>query len=322
MKHLEDIGFYTLSDKRVKQQSEHSPLYRCEMILTDRCNFRCPYCRPLRPECQGDMPFYRASSILQQWINSGLKNVRFSGGEPLMYDGLETLVRQARIGGVERIAISSNGSFPLHHYENLINAGANDFSVSLDACCASTGEKMCGGVKCAWQRVVSNIREISKKTYTTVGIVLTNDNISQAADIVKFADELGVADIRVISAAQFNKPIETLAGIGDDMLGRHPILKYRVENFRTGKPIRGVGEHDSNKCRLVLDDMAVVGQWHFPCIIYLREGGNPIGKVGLNMRAERAAWSNCHDSHQDPICKNNCLDVCICFNNKAGGQCV
>ncbi len=314
---LEEIGFYTLCDDRVKNQSSSSPLHRCELILTSRCNFHCPYCRPLRPECRGDIPLEQAQKTLDIWIKNGLRNVRFSGGEPMMYKGLNELVIQAKKGGAGHIAISTNGSFPLFMYTRLIDQGVNDFSISLDACCVSIGEKMCGGIKCAWNKVISNIRELSKLTYVTVGVVLTEDNINQVSDIIKFADGLGVADIRVISAAQFNKPIEALASIGDDILNRHPILKYRVTNFRSSKSIRGICSGDCNKCHLVLDDMAVAGKWHFPCIIYLREGGNPIGEVGSTIRQQRAEWFASHDCHADPICKNNCLDVCVDFNNKA-----
>jgi sulfatase maturation enzyme AslB (radical SAM superfamily) len=42
---LESIGFYTLSDARVKQASVRSPLWRGELVLSARCNFKCPYCR-------------------------------------------------------------------------------------------------------------------------------------------------------------------------------------------------------------------------------------------------------------------------------------
>lgn len=42
---LDHIGFYTLSDERARASSVSSPLVRCELILTGRCNFRCPYCR-------------------------------------------------------------------------------------------------------------------------------------------------------------------------------------------------------------------------------------------------------------------------------------
>ena len=38
---LENIGFYTLSDERAANTSDTSPMQRCEIILTDRCNFKC-----------------------------------------------------------------------------------------------------------------------------------------------------------------------------------------------------------------------------------------------------------------------------------------
>lgn len=47
---LEKIGFYTLSDERVKNTSVNSQMKRCEMIITEYCNFKCPYCRGLSNE--------------------------------------------------------------------------------------------------------------------------------------------------------------------------------------------------------------------------------------------------------------------------------
>ena len=52
---LEEIGFYTLTDERAKQASITSPLWRAELIITDRCNFKCPYCRGLLSEQRGDI---------------------------------------------------------------------------------------------------------------------------------------------------------------------------------------------------------------------------------------------------------------------------
>lgn len=40
---LKEIGFYTLLDERVLNTSETSQMKRCEMIITEYCNFRCPY---------------------------------------------------------------------------------------------------------------------------------------------------------------------------------------------------------------------------------------------------------------------------------------
>jgi sulfatase maturation enzyme AslB (radical SAM superfamily) len=56
---LENIGFYTLSDDRCKNASSTSPLMRCELVLTDACNFKCPYCRGQRKELRKHMSLAR-----------------------------------------------------------------------------------------------------------------------------------------------------------------------------------------------------------------------------------------------------------------------
>lgn len=313
---LEEIGFYTLSDARAKNASATSPLWRCELILTDACNFRCTYCRGLRDDIKGSMPLDQAKETVQAWIDQGLKNVRFSGGEPTLYNGLDSLVSMCRFGGVERIAISTNGSADFDAYEWLIRCGVNDFSVSLDGGCCSIGDTM-AGKSGTWPKVVDNIRRLSEVTYVTVGMVFTEENVDQCVESVIYADSLGVSDIRVIPAAQYDKALAKLSHLPSDILNKYPILKYRISNLNSGRHVRGITESDSENCWLVMDDMAVAGKFHFPCIIYLREGGDPIGKVGPNMRAEREQWATDHDCSKDPICSNMCLDVCVDYCNRA-----
>jgi len=172
------------------------------------------------------------------------------------------------------------------------------------------------GVKNEWHRVVKNIRELSRHTYVTVGIVLSEENVSQTVKIICLAHELGVADIRFISAAQYNVLVDFIKDVPDYILrSNHPILNYRIRNLLEGRNVRGIQEYDSHRCYLAIDDSVVCGGSHFPCVIYMREGGQPIGKVGKNNRAKRIAWSHTHDTHEDPICQKNCLDVCIDHNN-------
>jgi len=114
---LDDIGFYTLSDKRAFRASDKTPLWRCELILTEACNFKCPYCRGItNPEAKGTIDFDVAKATVSYWISEGLKNVRFTGGEPTLYRGLTELVSMCKAGGVERIAISTNGSHTQRKY--------------------------------------------------------------------------------------------------------------------------------------------------------------------------------------------------------------
>ncbi len=312
---LEEIGFYSLSDSRAENASVDSPLQRCELILTDRCNFNCPYCRGVRADIKGTLPYKSAKETIILWTNERLKNIRFSGGEPTLYKKLPQLIKLARSHGVERIALSTNGSAELEYYLYLIGCGVNDISISLDACCVSYGDKMTG-IAGAWTKIVSNIKALSNFTYVTVGIVFTEETKDTIGDVVRFASGLGVADIRVIPAAQYGKTNNPLEQIEEEILDKHPILKYRVKNFLGNRGVRGIQDSDSNRCPLVLDDMAVAQQYHFPCIIYLREGGEPIGILGPHVRTARGLWEFVHDTHKDPICRNNCLDVCIDYNNK------
>jgi len=320
---LEEIGFYTLSNDKAKNVSNISPMQRCEMLVTGACNFSCPYCRGFEninsPEPAGEINLNIAQEALGYWIEDGLKNIRFSGGEPTLYDELPKLVGQCKEGGVERIAVSSNGSRPFDMYDILMDEGVNDFSISLDACCASFGDKM-AGVKGKWDIVAENIKRISERTYVTVGVVLTEDNVGEMVDIVKYAHDLGVADIRIISAAQFNELLLESIKIPHDILDAHPILKYRVEHIKDGINVRGIRENDCHRCHLVKDDSVIVGNenkaWHFPCVIAMREGCEPIGEVGPKMREDRMEWFDTHNSHKSPICRENCLDVCVDYNNR------
>jgi len=192
----------------------------------------------------------------------------------------------------------------------------NDFSISLDGCCASLADKLSGSSG-YFEKVVNNIRELSKQTYVTVGIVFTRENIRMATETVTFADSLGVSDIRVIPSAQYNQALSSLGALPDEFLSKYPILKYRIENVRCGKHVRGISWGDTNKCWLMLDDMVVCNGEHFPCIIYLREGGKAIGPVGDTIRKDREKFMCGHRPSNDPICRSNCLDVCIEYNKQA-----
>jgi len=318
---LENIGFYTLSDKRAKNTSQSSQMKRCEMIITEYCNFKCPYCRGLDDSIYGDrkvkqLSFDEIKRNIDLWTkDSGLENIRFSGGEPTLHKFIVPIVLYARSKGIKRIAISTNGSSDLELYRLLVASGVNDFSISLDACCAADGDKLAGKIKNSWNQVISNIKELSTLTYVTVGVVLTPSNEARLDEIINFAHSLGVADIRIIPSAQWDKKL-VVPTVDAIVLKKHPILKYRIKRIEQGLHVRSINGNDTNRCPLVLDDSIIAGDYHFPCVIYMREKGKPIGKVGINMRQERYDWYMQHDSHADDICKKNCLDVCIEYNNK------
>ena len=322
MQDLKEIGFYTLSNERAQHASATSQMKRCELIITEHCNFACEYCRGLRPDIYSDritktMTFDEIAHTIDLWCDEAagpLENIRFSGGEPTLHVDIKAIVAYAKGKGIKRIAISTNGSNRTSLYKELIELGVNDYSISLDACCAEDGDRMAGNRPGVYNRIALNIQELSKLTYVSVGIVLVPETVENTIDIIKAAAKLGVSDIRVIPAAQWDQPIPQLAQVPQSLLDRYPILKFRVQQFLEGKHVRGMLDTDQRKCAIVLDDSVVAGKYHFPCVIYMREQGDPIGKVRPLMREEREEWFNSHDCRKDPICTKNCLDVCRNYN--------
>jgi sulfatase maturation enzyme AslB (radical SAM superfamily) len=316
---LEEIGFYSLSDKRAKNVTWESDLQRCELILTDRCNFKCLYCRGIKKELQGDLTFNQAKEIIDKWVSGNLHHIRFSGGEPTLWPDLLELVAYTRyFSCFENIALSTNGSASLSFYKALCREGVTDFSISLDACCSKTADIM-SGVNSHFDHICMIIKELSKLTYVTVGIVLDEQNTSELKSIIKYADELGVSDIRIIPSAQSNHKLDI------DIETDKPILKYRINNLKIGKHVRGLLSSDCNKCHLVKDDMVILHGEHFPCVIYMREQGKSIGtvygKTLKQIKEERKEWFNKTNTFTDPICKQNCLDFCIEHNNRVEELC-
>lgn len=322
IKKLEEIGFYTLSDERCKNSSLTSQMKRCEMIINETCNFKCPYCRGLKDYIYGDRKHKQLSleeikQNIDYWCeNQPLENIRFSGGEPTLHPNIKDIIKYSKEKGIKRIALSTNGSNKFELYKELIELGVNDYSISLDACCVEDGEKMSGGIKGSWDIVIKNIEDISKLTYVSVGVVLNELNIDKTIDTIIFADSLGVSDIRIISAAQYDQPIPRLNEVPDHIKDKYPILKYRINHFANGINVRGIKDDDSHSCGLMLDDSIIAGDWVFKCVIHMREGGKPVCKVGPDMRKERYNLVQNFDPHNDPICKKNCLDVCREYNLK------
>lgn len=326
MRDLKEIGFYTLSNQRVYELiNKQKCIKRGEIIVTNNCNFKCPYCRGLKDKYK-ELTLKQTLNILEKVKNMNIENIRFSGGEPTLWKLINKTVEICKntIKTLDHIAVSTNGSAEKKIYKDLITNGVNDFSISLDGYTNYTINKM-AGVKINKKQIIDNIKYCADKVYTTIGIVFNNDNIDEVYQLIKFSsEELGVSDIRIISTAQENINIPNHYILPESILSRHPILKYRINHTKNNRRLRGISINDSHKCFLVLDDIAIVDNYHYPCIIFLREKGSPIGRIDYKniqqIQKERIKWSNSINTYIHPICKENCLDVCIEHNNKVKSE--
>jgi len=109
---------------------------KLRISLTDRCNFRCVYCMPEDAEFLPKSELLTADEIVRVaglFAEMGADTIRLTGGEPLMRpDVVEITRRLARLPGVHRISMTTNGFMLPHRAAELKAAGLDGVNVSLD----------------------------------------------------------------------------------------------------------------------------------------------------------------------------------------------
>ena len=105
--------------------------------VTDRCNFRCVYCRSADPEN------YRAHDQILSWAELGrlagifhelgIRKVRITGGEPLVRAGVEEYIARLAALGFSDLSMTTNGYLLAERCDRLIAAGLRRINISLDS---------------------------------------------------------------------------------------------------------------------------------------------------------------------------------------------
>ncbi|MCW2838677.1 MAG: 3,8-cyclase MoaA [Aeromicrobium sp.] len=116
--------------------------------LTDRCNLRCQYCMPAEgldwlatDETLTDDELNRLIRIGVEML--GIRDVRFTGGEPLLRRSLPAIVAETKaLPSQPRTAMTSNGLGLKHTAQALADAGLDRVNISLDTTDPATFEKI------------------------------------------------------------------------------------------------------------------------------------------------------------------------------------
>ncbi|MCZ6890523.1 MAG: GTP 3',8-cyclase MoaA [Gammaproteobacteria bacterium] len=120
----------------------HRPLRDLRISVTDRCNFRCPYCMPKEvfgrdwaflPHAEL-LSFDEIRQLVRIFVDQGVEKIRITGGEPLLRRDLERLIEMlAPLDGVRDLTLTTNGSLLAGKARSLKDAGLQRVTVSLDA---------------------------------------------------------------------------------------------------------------------------------------------------------------------------------------------
>jgi cyclic pyranopterin phosphate synthase len=179
------------------------PLRDVRISVTDKCNFRCPYCMPA--DIYGeDYQFAPKAEVLSYeeivrlarlFVQSGVEKIRLTGGEPLLRRDITTLIAQmASIPGLKDLTLTTNGWFLAEMAERLKRAGLMRVTVSVDSLDEATFARM-NGRGYGLQRVLEGIEAALAAGLTPLKVncvVKRGENEDGIVDLARYFRPKGV----------------------------------------------------------------------------------------------------------------------------------
>ncbi len=160
------------------------------LSLTDRCDLACVYCRPSRRDGYLDDRLDDAAwrTLIAGLVARGVRRVRLTGGEPLLYPRVVEMVAYVASLGVDDLALTTNGTRLAELAGPLRAAGLRRLTLSLDSLDPSRFFRLTRGGRLA--EVLEGFEAARLAGFDelkTNTVVLRDDNDDELAAIVRFA---------------------------------------------------------------------------------------------------------------------------------------
>jgi molybdenum cofactor biosynthesis enzyme MoaA len=326
-----------------------APLHRLTVFLTYACNLTCPYCKTIarsaaeyeeRPQKRAVIRLPDFAALLDRLAPHHLRHVHFTGGEAALRADLPQMIQLAKARGVAYASITSNGTLPPACYRALVDAGIDEIRISLDASDPALGAELSGRPG-AWSAALASIaaivaaRDRGAAVFLVLNMVVGRQNRARLSEIVRFLLEQRPDDIKLITEVQqrgclgdFETASSELVEI-ERMLAAYPperfaLLRRKLQTVFAPEAI-GLEQLEPGapqpwRCYIPLTERTVDGVAYYPCSVYLREGGAPLGALTDTLEKQRertAAFVRAHDCRADPICRQYCLHCTRQFNEAA-----
>ena len=176
------------------------PLRDLRISVTDRCNFRCPYCMPA--EIYGDryqflpreslLTFEEIARLTRILVKLGVVKVRITGGEPLVRAEIDKLIAMlARVPGIEDLTMTTNAFLLAQFADKLKEAGLQRITISLDSLDDEVFRQM-NGRNFGTERVLEGIEAADRAGLRPIkinAVVQRGVNDHTLVELARFAQE-------------------------------------------------------------------------------------------------------------------------------------
>ena len=169
--------------------------------ITDRCNYKCVYCRTGSQGAQfAELAMQDYLRLIRVFVGLGIQKVRLTGGEPLLRKDIISLVTQLAelrtnsSGSPLDIAITTNGHLLAGMAAPLARAGLSRITVSMDAVDSATFARITR-VPGSFEKVLAGVRAAQRAGLGPVKVncvLLRGFNEDQIIPFARFSRDEGV----------------------------------------------------------------------------------------------------------------------------------
>ncbi len=225
--------------------------------ITDRCNYKCVYCRTGSEGAQfAELAMEDYLRLIRVFVRLGIEKVRLTGGEPLLRKGIIPLVKEiaelrtSSSGAPLDIAVTTNGHLLAEMAEPLARAGLSRITVSMDAVDSATFARITR-VPGSFEKVLAGVRTAQRAGLGPVKVncvLLRGFNDDQIVPFAHFSREEGV----IVRFIEF-MPLE------EDRLWTPEVvvpLQEVVDKLNTFRPLVGLAANNPGETarRYTFDD--------------------------------------------------------------------
>lgn len=119
------------------------------LSIVPACNFRCSYCLPhgyhAAPGLADPLNLEEIARLLRGFAELGMHKLRITGGEPSVRRDLTAVLRTAAaVPGVDKLAMTTNGTLLSRRLGEWMDAGLNAINVSVDSLDRTVFERITG----------------------------------------------------------------------------------------------------------------------------------------------------------------------------------
>lgn len=239
-------------------------LKELKIELTDACNLCCKHCSSLAKRIASkNIPYSKVLDIVNEAIAMGVKEIKFSGGEPLLWKGLEKVIRIISRNNI-KVCIYTTGNIDQFNttIENFKENGLDRVIFSLFSAKKDSHEKITKK-EGSYNNTISAIEKcVELGIKTEIHFVPMASNYKELPQIAWLGKRLNVTNIsilRLVPQGRAKSQKDEILSKEQNKELRNIIVTLRNDgyNIRVGSPYNFLNLPDSKPCNSGTEELTI-----------------------------------------------------------------